>query len=57
MKGLVKGQRAKDMVTEDDLTFGSGHTMQHTEHVSQKCILEIYTMSLTKVTQIHLHFF
>lgn len=44
------------MVLEDDLTFDGGHIIKYTKHVSQKCILEIYTMSLISVTQINLNF-
>ena len=39
------------MVTEGDLTLGDGHTMQYTDHVSQKCTLETYMTLLTNVTQ------
>ena len=45
---MVKG--VKYLVTEDDLTLGGGHTMQCIDHVSQKCILEIYIILLTNVT-------
>ena len=30
------------MVMEDGLTMGGGHTMQYTDHVSQKSTFEIY---------------
>ena len=33
-KGLDRVKGSKYMVTEDDLTLGSGHTMQYTAHVS-----------------------
>lgn len=36
---------------EGDLTSDSGHTMQYTDLVLQKCILEIYKILLTNVTQ------
>ena len=32
---------------KDDLTLGGGHTMQYTDHVSLKCILETYMILLT----------
>ena len=32
------------MMTEDDLTLGGGHTIQYTDHVSQKCTLEMYVI-------------
>lgn len=35
------------MVTERDLTWGRGHTMQHTDRGSQKCTLEICMILLT----------
>ena len=31
---LAKGKGAIYLVTEDDLTWGGGYTMQHTDHVS-----------------------
>ena len=43
------------MVTEDDLTLGGGHTIQYTDHVSQKSIVEIYVILLTNVTSINLN--
>ena len=49
---MVKG--AKYMVMEDDLTLGGGHTMQYTDHVSQKCALELYIILLTNITPINL---
>ena len=42
------------MVREDDLTLGGGHTMQHTDHVSQKFTLETHMVLLTNVTPINL---
>ena len=42
------------MVKEDDLTLGEGHSVQHTDHVPQKCTLETYMILLTNVTEIHL---
>ena len=38
------------MVTDGDVTLGGGHTMQYTNHVSQKCTLETYIILLTNVT-------
>ena len=38
------------MVMEDDLTLGGKHTMQHTDHVSQKCTLETYAIFLINDT-------
>ena len=32
--GMVKVKGGKYMGTEDDLTLGGGHTMQHIAHVS-----------------------
>ena len=37
------------MLTEHDLTFGGGHTVQYTDHVLQKCTLETYMTLLTNV--------
>ena len=48
-----KGKGAKYMVTEDDLTLESGHTMQYTDHVSQKCTLETYVILLINITPIN----
>ena len=42
------------MVMEDDLTLGGGHTMQYTDHVSYKCMLETYIFVLINVTPINL---
>ena len=42
------------MATEDDLTSGGGHTVQCTDHVSQKRALETYVVFLTNVTPINL---
>ena len=39
---------------EDDLTLGGGHTMQYTDHVSQKSTLETYITLLANVTPINL---
>ena len=33
-----------------DLTWGGEHTIQHTDDVLQKCILETYIILLTNVT-------
>ena len=41
------------MGMEHDLTLGGGHT-KYTDHVSQKCTLETYTIVLISVTPIHL---
>ena len=41
------------MVTED-LTLGSGHTMQYTDNSLQNCTLETYIILLTIVTPINL---
>ena len=41
------------MVTEGDLTLGDGHTMQYTDHLSQKCTPEIYIVLLSNVTPIN----
>ena len=43
------------MAKEDDLTLGGGHTMQYTDHVSQKCPLDTYMVLLTNVTPINLN--
>ena len=40
------------MVMEYDLTLGGGHTMQYTDHASQKATLEIYIILLSNVTPI-----
>ena len=40
-----------NMVMEEDLTFGDGHTMHYTDDVSYNCILETYIILLTNVTQ------
>ena len=37
----------KYMVTEDDLTLDGGHTIQYTNHASQKCTLETYVILST----------
>ena len=42
------------MVTEDDLTWGDGHTVQYEDHVSQNCALDSYMTLLTNVTPTHL---
>ena len=42
------------MVTENDLALGGGHTMQYTDHVTQKCTLETYIILLNNVTPINL---
>ena len=42
------------MVTEDGLTLGGGHTVQYTDHASQNCALETYTILLANVTPINL---
>ena len=42
------------MWTEDDLTWGGGHTTQYTDHVSQNCTLETYMILLTNITSINL---
>ena len=34
MVGVVKGEGAKYMVTEGDLTLGVRHTMQYTDNMS-----------------------
>ena len=39
---------------EDDWTLSGGHTMQHTDHVSQKSTLETYVILLTNVIPINL---
>ena len=44
------------MVMGDGLTLGGGHTMQHTDLVSQKCTLETYMILLTTVNPINLNF-
>ena len=42
------------MVKEDDLTVGGGHTMQHTDRVSQNSKLGTYIILLNTVTTINL---
>ena len=42
------------MVMKGDLILGGEHTMQCTDHVSQKCTLETYMILLTNVTPINL---
>ena len=32
--GVVNSKEGQNIVTEDDLTLGGGHTMQYTDHVS-----------------------
>ena len=49
--GVTGGQY---MVIEDDLNLGGGHTMQYTDHVSEKYTLETYMILLTNVTPINL---
>ena len=41
-------------MTEDDFTFGGGHTMQYENHVLYKCTLKTYIISLMKLTPINL---
>ena len=43
----------KYMVTEDDLTLDGGHTIQYTDHTSQKCTLETYVILSTNVIPIN----
>ena len=50
---MVKGEGAKYLVTEGDLTLGGGHTMQCTDHGSQKCTRETCGTLLTNVTPIN----
>lgn len=45
------------MVTEDDVTLGSGRKMLYADHVSQKSTLETCLILLTSVTSIHLIIF
>ena len=40
-------------MTKGDLTLDGKHTMQYTDDVSQKCMLEIYIILLTNVTSIN----
>ena len=42
------------MPMEEDVTVGGGHTVQCTDHVSQKRALETYVVFLTNVTPINL---
>lgn len=42
------------MVTKEDLTVGGGHTKQYTDHISEKCTLEISISLLTNATPINL---
>ena len=42
------------MVTENDLALGGGHTVQHTDPVSQKCALGTYAALLSSLAPIHL---
>ena len=42
------------MVMEDDLTLGGEHTVQYTDHVSQKCTLEIILTNVTPINLINL---
>ena len=51
---IVKGKGAKYLLTQDDLTFGGGHTMQYTDHLSWKYTLETYIVLLNNVTPINL---
>ena len=50
-KKRIKG--VKYMVM-GDVTLGGGHTMQYTDYVSQKCVLEAYIIELTSVIPINL---
>ena len=52
-KGLELVKEGKYMVTEDDLTLGGRLTVQYTDHVPQKCMLETCIILLTSVTPIH----
>ena len=52
---MVEG--AKYMVIEEDLTLGGGHTVQYTDHVSQKCTPEDYIIVLPNATPINLKYF
>ena len=51
---LLAENKSCPVVTEDGLTLGGGHTVQHTDLVSQKCALETYMILLTNVTLINL---
>ena len=53
-KHTKTGTENSGVVLEHDLTVGGGQAMQHTDHVSQKCILEMYMILLTDVTPINL---
>ena len=51
-EGILKG--VQYMVMENNLTSGCGHTMQYTDHMSQKRTLESYIILLTTVTPVNL---
>ena len=42
------------MVTEEDLIWGCGHTVQYTDDTSQNRTLETHMILLTNVTPINL---
>lgn len=42
------------MVVRGDSTLGGEYTAQYIDHVSQNCVLETYTILLTKATPVNL---